>query len=235
MKEMQTMQSNAQRPESTPDVLEIASTSFFFPDSSVLIGKVAELQANSPGYQAVLAEIQSRNLNLRVSADEGGVQPFGWTSIDDGVINPPVKSFTFIQDFGSSEGTDFGLATTVISGNDPNTNAPVRQEIHELVSKPSAGVTDPETDIRVVFAAREDGALMTPAVGTASILSRFVACIRSSCAETCLGSLVGCAGAFPVYVQCVAVACGGCALKCGACAGCNCGFWCKWAAGCCED
>jgi hypothetical protein len=143
-----------------------------------------------------------------------------------------VQSLTFVQDLGSDGGQDMGLIGVVVSGTDDQ-GQPIRQEVFELVSKPSGGVADP-ADIRVVATFRDGGAL-TPGVGVASILSRFVKCVTNGCAQTCLGSLVACAGAFPIYLKCVAVACGGCALKCGACAACDCSFWCKWAAGCCED
>ena len=62
-----------------------------------------------------------------------------------------------------------------------------------------------------------------------------VRCLSGSCATTCLGALVSCTGAWAAYVLCVLAACGGCGAKCAACATCNCSWWCRWAAGCCEQ
>ena len=60
-------------------------------------------------------------------------------------------------------------------------------------------------------------------------------CIRSTCGGPCVRSLTGCtAGIVPCIVSVLTV-CGGCAVKCLACAGCNCRWWCKWAVGCCRD
>jgi hypothetical protein len=65
--------------------------------------------------------------------------------------------------------------------------------------------------------------------------TRFTACVRRKCVGTCLGSLVTCSGTWAAYLGCVFIACGGCMAVCGACALCNCSWWCKWAVGCCKD
>jgi hypothetical protein len=64
--------------------------------------------------------------------------------------------------------------------------------------------------------------------------SAWVGCLRSRCASTCLSSLFTCSGTWAAYFWCVAAACGGCVLRCSACATCDCSWWCRWAAGCCD-
>jgi hypothetical protein len=217
--------------EATPEILSIGADRFYFPNSNVLEKQQKDLEASSPTYQAALSHIASMNFQAGASGELA--KPFGFTVETEGVIDPPVQSATFIADLGQAEGQTFGLVGTVVRGNDPNTGMPVRQETFELLSKPDV-VTDPATDIQVVAVFR-DGAAFTPGVQGFSILSRFIKCVTGGCASVCLGALTGCAGVFPVYLQCVVVACGGCAVKCGACAACDCSIWCRWAAGCCED
>lgn len=65
--------------------------------------------------------------------------------------------------------------------------------------------------------------------------SAVVGCLSGSCATVCLGALVSCTGAWAAYLACVLVACGACGAKCAACATCDCRWWCRWAAGCCEQ
>jgi hypothetical protein len=71
-------------------------------------------------------------------------------------------------------------------------------------------------------------------VPTHSWWSAWTGCLGGNCASTCLGSLVTCAGTWAAYLWCVVAACGGCVLKCTACATCDCSWWCRWAAGCCD-
>lgn len=64
---------------------------------------------------------------------------------------------------------------------------------------------------------------------------RFRNCL-GGCGGPCLAALGTCigTGAIPAILACLAIRCGGCAAKCAACATCDCTWWCKWAAGCCE-
>ena len=71
-------------------------------------------------------------------------------------------------------------------------------------------------------------------VETHSWWSAWVGCLRSRCASTCLNSLWACTGTWAAYFWCVVAACGGCVLRCSACATCDCSWWCRWAAGCCD-
>jgi hypothetical protein len=221
------MQQNVTMVDEIPEVIAIVNSTVYFPNDDVLGGEIARLQASSATYQAALQEVQSRRLQARADSP-----PFGWTTKDDSVLGDQVQTLTFIQDLGSDGGEDLGLLGFVARGFD-ETGRPIRQEYFELVSKPSAGVTD-LSDIKTVATFR-DGAKVAGNIQPFSIFSRFIKCVRNSCAGTCLGALTACAGVFPVYLKCVIVACGGCAVKCGACAGCDCGFWCRWAVGCCRD
>lgn len=64
--------------------------------------------------------------------------------------------------------------------------------------------------------------------------SCWVACLRRRCITTCLTSLVTCGGTWAAYFWCVVAKCGGCVLGCSGCCGCDCSWWCRWAAGCCD-
>jgi hypothetical protein len=64
--------------------------------------------------------------------------------------------------------------------------------------------------------------------------SAWVGCLYSRCASTCLSALWQCAGTWTAYFWCVVARCGGCVLRCAACATCDCSWWCRWAAGCCD-
>jgi hypothetical protein len=70
---------------------------------------------------------------------------------------------------------------------------------------------------------------------TESWWTAFTGCLTRSCVTVCANSLVTCRkGTWIEYLGCVAWNCGGCWVKCAACATCDCSWWCRWAAGCCE-
>ena len=60
-------------------------------------------------------------------------------------------------------------------------------------------------------------------------------CVLRTCIGPCIGALFTCAGTWAAYLGCVAIKCGGCWVKCAACATCDCRWWCKWAIGCCRN
>jgi hypothetical protein len=72
-------------------------------------------------------------------------------------------------------------------------------------------------------------------VYTNSWWSAWIGCLYRDCASTCLISLWSCSGTWAAYFWCVAARCGGCVVKCAACATCDCSWWCRWAAGCCSQ
>ena len=59
-------------------------------------------------------------------------------------------------------------------------------------------------------------------------------CVTGSCTSVCVGALFTCSGTWAAYLLCLAAACGGCWVRCAACASCDCSWWCRWAAGCCD-
>jgi hypothetical protein len=65
--------------------------------------------------------------------------------------------------------------------------------------------------------------------------SAWTGCLNRDCASTCLNALWSCTGTWTDYFWCVVSRCGGCVLTCSACATCDCGWWCRWAAGCCSQ
>lgn len=62
--------------------------------------------------------------------------------------------------------------------------------------------------------------------------------IRTRCAAACWNAFATCANVSSVldFVKCVvrAAGCGACPLASMACCGCDCSWWCRWAAGCCN-
>ncbi|WP_432141037.1 hypothetical protein [Streptomyces sp. bgisy084] len=65
---------------------------------------------------------------------------------------------------------------------------------------------------------------------------RVVSCLGRDCGGVCLSAAVSCPKVnWAAFLICLAGRCGVCVIKCGACATCDCSWWCKWAAGCCED
>jgi len=209
-----------------PEAAVILEDRFIFTDEAAVRGQVRDLEANSAGYKQVLSQLRSMNLQVASFAD---TPPSGWTTLTKDIYGNDVRSLTLALSLGTSAdgGADVGLFGVVVQGLDDN-GQPMRQERFEIVEVPANG----ELEQAQVKMAVENGSVADLAAG--NIFTRFITCIRRSCASVCLGSLTACAGVFPVYLKCVAVACGGCALKCGACAACDCGFWCKWAVGCCN-
>jgi hypothetical protein len=213
-----------------PETLAVLETRVVFPNPQTLSSQINSMQQNDATYRAALGELKSRNMALNDQTP-----PFGWTLQDTHVAGNYNKSFVMIQELSggaAGSGQDLGLVTSVVQGQDDDGNPQTVRTV-EFVLKPSqAGFNLNQIKAEVI--ARDGKAIAAGTVGVRDIFSRFGNCVRSSCAQVCLGALTGCVGAWPVYLQCVAVACGGCALKCAGCAGCDCGFWCKWAVGCCQ-
>jgi len=209
-----------------PETTVLLEDRYIFADEAAIMTQVRDLEANSASYKKVVSELQSRNLQVASFADAA---PSGWTTLSKDIYGNDVRSLTLALSLGSSgaSGGEVGLLGVVVQGVDEN-GKPMREERFEIVELPPSG--DPGN--AQVSLAIQNGQVLNLAAG--NIFTRLIACVKNSCASVCLGSLTACAGVFPVYLKCVAIACGGCALKCGACAACSCGFWCKWAVGCCN-
>ena len=64
---------------------------------------------------------------------------------------------------------------------------------------------------------------------------RLLGCLQRDCGSVCIGATISCPKVnWAAFLVCLAGRCGGCVIKCAACATCDCSWWCKWAAGCCE-
>ncbi|MFF9158403.1 hypothetical protein ACF1AB_39965 [Streptomyces sp. NPDC014846] len=61
-------------------------------------------------------------------------------------------------------------------------------------------------------------------------------CLGRDCGGVCLSAAMSCPKVnWAAFLICLAGRCGVCVVKCAACATCNCSWWCKWAAGCCDN
>jgi len=231
-------QPSIQAEETMPEIFVLKSTEIIFPEADAIQSEIRTLEQSSTAFQRATSQLQS--LRVATTAD---VPPWGYNVLDTSVQGDVNRALVFVQDLsgaGATQGMDQGLLTTVVRGVDDK-GLPRYIEQFEIIEKPSQpGFNVDQITARVI--ARDvdsttaaETTAAAGAVAPASLLSRFVKCVRGSCAQVCLGSLTACAGVWPVYLKCVAVACGGCALKCAACAGCNCSFFCKWAVGCCKD
>ncbi|MGW1053141.1 hypothetical protein ACWDBD_02725 [Streptomyces sp. NPDC001118] len=61
-------------------------------------------------------------------------------------------------------------------------------------------------------------------------------CLGRDCGGVCLSAALSCPKVdWASFLICLAGRCGVCVVKCAACATCNCTWWCKWAAGCCDN
>ncbi|MEV7559195.1 hypothetical protein [Streptomyces sp. NPDC089795] len=59
-------------------------------------------------------------------------------------------------------------------------------------------------------------------------------CLAGNCGQTCLSAAISCTkGSWAEFFTCLAGRCGLCVVKCHACAGCKCSYWCVPVAGCC--
>lgn len=67
-----------------------------------------------------------------------------------------------------------------------------------------------------------------------SYWDRFRACLADKCGSACLSAIPTCSGTWTAFLWCLIRKCGTCVLRCTACAACDCRWWCKWAAGCCD-
>ncbi|MFI8435107.1 hypothetical protein ACIGJO_15335 [Streptomyces sp. NPDC079020] len=61
-------------------------------------------------------------------------------------------------------------------------------------------------------------------------------CLGRDCGGVCLSAALTCPKVnWAAFLICLAGRCGVCVVKCAACATCDCTWWCKWAAGCCDN
>jgi hypothetical protein len=85
-----------------PDIRAIVNIHLEFPDPDIFPAQLAELQANSPTYQAALDHIAS--MNLQAGANGELEPPFSWIIEIKVVGAPPMQALTLVQDLGSEPG-----------------------------------------------------------------------------------------------------------------------------------
>jgi hypothetical protein len=218
-------------PDEVPDVSLIAETRVYYPPKSAMNSTLMALQRDNLGFQAIRSELATRTTRI-FQEDEASV--FSFTTQDTSNLGEPLRAFNIAADFGANETSTFsiwGVTANGVSGRSGQPPVLAIGEIWQGMEVPLAGIQRPE-DIKAIVLANASGELVTPEAGT--LFDRFNVCMKAGCYGTCLESLVTCVGAFAAYLACVVTACGGCALKCGACAACDCAPWCSWGAGCCR-
>jgi hypothetical protein len=170
-------------------------------------------EARARGYRAHDDQEEFLGVRLRSQATHD-VEPTGPTR------GPAVRrvEFEIVGQSFSKDGAEGAVATGVVraGGNE--------QAYDLLLEAPGGRFSE----------AREFTLVNDQIVPANSWWSAWTGCLRGSCASTCLTSLVTCTGTWAGYFWCVAATCGGCVLRCSACATCDCSWWCRWATGCCD-
>lgn len=173
------------------------------------------------------------SLLLGGTPDEEEAMPVGVHSTS--VLNTPVQiaesktetntvESLFIMKAQSRGNTEVARCSTFLRGG-------THQEGETFLLKATAGGYLDQVD-EFVLSPQGDGRVM-PRDGW---WNRLTGCLsRESCGSTCLNAAITCPKVtWPAFLICLAGRCGGCIVKCAACATCDCGFWCKWATGCCN-
>lgn len=191
------------------------------------------------GYESVLDEmISALPSRLRLAKgtplNEGATVGFSSTTTLDGPLHPPAGVATresveklnnsfFSRTFVGPAGEQMAACATVIEVPD----------------------TSYKTVDAFVLEAR-DGDLLNAkelAVTSANVLEErdgwwdaLTGCLGRDCGGVCLSAALSCPKVnWAAFLICLAGRCGVCVVKCAACATCNCTWWCKWAAGCCDN
>ena len=198
-------------------------------DGTAVLSKMTAL-ASKREVKAVLELARSQGFTPSTKA--GDVQGFKRSYKPDGVISDggltvnKLDHTYMVQELKKSGSSDkAAIVVTTLSA--PGAFAGTEIDVRFLMA--------PNGDVQKTTEMRFDRTT-GKVVPTNSWWTRFKSCISGKCASTCVASLGTCAFAsWAGYLQCVAIACGGCSAKCIVCASCNCRWWCKWATGCCKD
>ena len=177
-------------------------------------------EAKNRGFADVSTPEESFAIRLTSRASAGGILPPPGL----GIMAAPVQSVDFsLVGRSLTRGNDQGaVATMSVSASGPHGGEQVSYSM--LLEAPS-GHFDRAKEWTI-----DNGRV----VEAHSWWSAWNGCLHSKCASTCLSSLWQCTGTWSAYFWCVAAKCGGCVVKCAACATCDCRWWCRWAAGCCD-
>jgi hypothetical protein len=185
-----------------------------------------------PRLRRLSDEVRARGYTIQDRPEETFSIRFTTQAIDDvrppnvpGLRLEPVREVTaeLVGQSASKADAEAAVATASISAGDNRIEVPLLLEA-------------PRGPTGVDFQrARESTVEATDQViDSRSWWSAWVGCLQRDCAGTCLSSLFTCSGTWAAYLLCVAAQCGGCVLRCTACATCDCVWWCRWAAGCCD-
>lgn len=188
---------------------------------------LASWEAGVPEYQAAMQALRSSQRTVQTSAD-GQASATGWTVVSEAKDGSRVRTATIIQDLagGPAGAAQSAVVAVFLQGEDLQT----QRQFVSFVIEGEPGNLD---SVQVQALGGAAAGAISPAAGT--FWQRFVTCLRGSCAEACLQALATCPRtSWVVFLGCMAVRCGGCALRCSACAACDCSWWCRWAAGCCR-
>lgn len=215
---------------STPSVKE---STFAIHDEQSAAQEWRRLSESEASMDQLISALPSR-LRLPGAARLNEGQTVGFTSTDTltGPLDPPEE----VTARERVEKLNHSLFARTFSG--PN---------GEQVAACAAVIEVPGTnykkvDLFVLEAADGDLLHATELVPAGSTLrerdgwwDRVVRCLGRDCGGVCLGAAVSCPKVnWAAFLICLAGRCGVCVIKCGACATCDCTWWCKWAAGCCE-
>ncbi|SRR6266511_2362075 len=175
--------------------------------------KKLQEEATRRGYQAHDQPEETFGIRVKTRANQD-VRPKA------GIRGKPVREIEFeLVGQSISKGDDQGaVATTTIRAGD-------QEETYEMLLEAPRGNFSQ---------AREFTIERDKVVEANSWWSAWVGCLRSNCASACLNALFSCSGTWTAYFWCVVARCGGCVLRCAACSTCDCSWWCRWAAGCCD-
>jgi hypothetical protein len=213
-----------------PELSRLYSERVFIPPAPSVQSTLAGWTEGLAAYGAAQTELRSRHAHARAIDDPGSV--FGWTTVSEANDGGQLTATTIVQDLTSNRGgPPLAIASVFLRGVEAD------QRIFFTVLLEG---TPAETNVQVhTLGGAIAGGVSAMAIGplAGTFWQRFVTCLRGGCAGTCLGSIGTCAGkggGWAAVLACIAVACGGCALRCSACAACDCSWWCRWAAGCCR-
>lgn len=171
-------------------------------------------EAKSRGYTPSDDEDEAFGIRVRVQATKD-VQPPSPSAAGGAVRNVEIE---LVGVSASKSGAEGAVATCVVK-------AGKNEQVYDFLLEAPGGDFARAREFTV-----RDGEV----VDAHSWWSAWVGCLQRSCLSTCLSSLVACSGTWAAYFWCVAAACGGCVLRCAGCATCDCSWWCRWAAGCCD-
>jgi hypothetical protein len=206
--------------------IAVASESLELLDHATAFDMARTRLAERPELRTLHDEARTRGFSVRDRPEDAfGIRVRSTATADvrppRGEPGAPVRTVEFeLAGQSFSRGDDEGaLATAVVRGG--------RNELayHFLLEAPGGNFQQ----------AREFAVENDAVVEALSWWTAWTGCLSRDCASTCLGSLLSCAGTWAAYFWCVVAACGGCVLKCAGCATCDCGWWCRWAAGCCSQ